>query len=634
MKWNINFEVMSLITQYILYWYYKRSSRLHLVRHNVYMQLLVISMIASVLNVVSAEVEYLMGAKCIWLLYILNGAYFIFYEMAIFSIFMYGMTYLGYYSYLKRHLLVYSLPILSVVLTILSSPITHAIFSISSGGVYSRSTYYFFINVPIYIYAVVLMVCMSKCTIKHPVRNNVCMLVAYALVVIGTGANYVSSKSLLMAPFITFALMIVYLTFESPHFYISVGTQAYNAHGFDALIDQYKELGEKYYCCGFFSKNINTYRSYYGYNTTDRGLKSVASWVRHEFSDSNVFYLGEGVFVLTNTKPFDEELFRDTILNRFVSKFNDEKGRSLYFTSTVFVVDDTQSFEDASDIVAGINYVRREEVDRSEDGIYHIDLSVSKTLKSDIEMLALIERRVLSGDVEVYFQPIISSKTKKVVGAEALCRLFDDDNNVVSPGIFIPLAERSGLIERLGMAVFDRVCQYVVSHDLDAMGIKFINVNISPVQYQDRNLVDSFKAIADSYNVDFGLFDFEITETVDDSSIMIDTQLPRFKDLGASISLDDFGSGSSNLTRLISYPIDVAKLDMGLVWNYFEGRDRIMESVITMFKNENLKIVAEGVETHAMGIKLSSMGCDYLQGFYFSKPLPMDEFDEYVEKNK
>ena len=244
----------------------------------------------------------------------------------------------------------------------------------------------------------------------------------------------------------------------------------------------------------------------------------------------------------------------------------------------------------------------------------------------------ILQTKMKQHDIAVYLQPIYSTVSKKIEGAEALVRLEDEAYGTIYPNDFIPLAEMSGEILELGLIIFETVCKYVKTHDLKKMGIEFISVNLSPVQFQDINLIESLYEIAMKYEIDFSIFDFEITETFVEQEQLVETQLKRFSQYGASLSLDDFGKGSSNLERLVNYPFSIAKLDLSLVWNYFNGTNKIMEDVIHIFKEEQLKIVAEGVEDEAMVHGLTSLNCNYLQGYYFAKALTMPEFDRYVSE--
>jgi EAL domain-containing protein (putative c-di-GMP-specific phosphodiesterase class I) len=127
------------------------------------------------------------------------------------------------------------------------------------------------------------------------------------------------------------------------------------------------------------------------------------------------------------------------------------------------------------------------------------------------------------------------------------------------------------------------------------------------------------------------MFDFEITESSMDDLGILKKQLLRLQSSGAELSLDDFGTGTSNLTRLMELPIHVVKLDMDIVFSFFSGRAKLLPDLVRMFQNASMQIVVEGVETAEMKAVLAEMGCDYEQGYFFSKPVPAQEFIEYIQ---
>ncbi|MBP5280194.1 MAG: EAL domain-containing protein, partial [Erysipelotrichaceae bacterium] len=164
--------------------------------------------------------------------------------------------------------------------------------------------------------------------------------------------------------------------------------------------------------------------------------------------------------------------------------------------------------------------------------------------------------------------------------------------------------------------------------------IEFINVNLSPAQCLNSMLSSELSAIAAKYDVSMNMIDFEITETAAEDFLSIQKQIYLLQKEGAELSLDDFGAGTSNLTRLMNLPIHVVKIDMEVAQSYFKEEVSFLPDLIRMFQNANMKIVVEGVETEEMKNMLMSLDCDYLQGFYFSKALPEDEFIAFMEENK
>ena len=204
----------------------------------------------------------------------------------------------------------------------------------------------------------------------------------------------------------------------------------------------------------------------------------------------------------------------------------------------------------------------------------------------------------------------------------------------IPPNEFIRVAERNGDITELGRQIFDRVCRFVNNENVVNQGIEFINVNLSPAQCLDDDLSADLSGIAFKHGVPMNMFDFEITESFIDDHQAIVNQMTRLQASGAELSLDDFGTGTSNIAQLLKLPIHVVKLDMSVVHSYFKGESKLLPDLIQMFRNSNMKIVVEGVETVDMKTQLAEMGCDYEQGYFFSKPVPPSAFLAYLRATR
>jgi EAL domain-containing protein (putative c-di-GMP-specific phosphodiesterase class I) len=219
----------------------------------------------------------------------------------------------------------------------------------------------------------------------------------------------------------------------------------------------------------------------------------------------------------------------------------------------------------------------------------------------------------------------------RIVGAEALARLHDPKLGFIPPDEFIRVAERTGDIMEVGRQIVTRVCEFLSSARPEQLGIQRISINLSPAQCMNEELVEEMSEIAERYGVSMRMFDFEITESSMDDLGILKKQLLRLQSSGAELSLDDFGTGTSNLTRLMELPIHVVKLDMDIVFSFFSGRAKLLPDLVRMFQNASMQIVVEGVETAEMKAVLAEMGCDYEQGYFFSKPVPAQEFIEYIQ---
>lgn len=263
-------------------------------------------------------------------------------------------------------------------------------------------------------------------------------------------------------------------------------------------------------------------------------------------------------------------------------------------------------------------------------------------LKSDaeIERIEKLVKNALSENrLEVYFQPIYNVKEKKYTSAEALIRMKDDEGNNISPGVFIPIAEKSSVIIDIGAFVIEEVCKLLSTENLSAFGLEYIEVNISMVECLQSNLASNILSVLKKYGIASSQINLEITETsASEFTDIVDTNIKTLSSKNISFSLDDFGTGYSSLSRILSLPLKLIKIDKSLVQAPFINRDKksmiLLDNFIKTAFAAGFDIVAEGVETNEMAKHVIALGCTYIQGFYFSKPLSKTDFVDVIRLNK
>lgn len=265
---------------------------------------------------------------------------------------------------------------------------------------------------------------------------------------------------------------------------------------------------------------------------------------------------------------------------------------------------------------------------------------VIKATKEAIEkhQRSAIISHILKGAVrnksfDVYFQPIYSFEDQAFSAAEALVRLQDPELGFIPPDEFIPIAEQNGLILEVGDIVFHKVCEFLQSSEVTDLGIRYVEVNLSMVQCMQEDLHKHLKAIMDRYEIPYNMIDFEVTETfsTSDNRILMNN-MSNLIDSGCTFAVDDYGTGFSNADYLIEFPFDLVKIDKSVVWSATDNEKamKVLEHTAAMIRSLGLKIVAEGVETFEQVLMLRSMRCEFLQGYYFSKPLPPDQYIEFL----
>lgn len=237
---------------------------------------------------------------------------------------------------------------------------------------------------------------------------------------------------------------------------------------------------------------------------------------------------------------------------------------------------------------------------------------------------AALRRAIDTDQLELYFQPQRSAKTKQCVGLEALLRWNSPDDGVVPPADFMSVLEETGLIVPVGRWVIRRACQHIVAWRAAGLPIVPVAVNVSARQFHDRELASDIEFALQDYDVSPSLLEIEITETTMMSSLAdTDLILGRLKALGVGISIDDFGTGYSSLAYLKRFPIDKLKIDIAFVRDIATDPDdaAIVMAIISMAHTLKLDVVAEGVETADQAEFLRKNGCDHLQGYLISRPL-------------
>jgi len=244
-----------------------------------------------------------------------------------------------------------------------------------------------------------------------------------------------------------------------------------------------------------------------------------------------------------------------------------------------------------------------------------------------------LRRAITDAEFELYYQPQIDIINNTVIGAEALIRWNDPQNGQVSPMEFIPIAEKNGMIIEIGIWVFKQVCKHLRNCIDTGKTPVQIAINLSAVQFNDKNLVTTIEQILKQENLSSMWIELEITESAimenADEAVKI---LQKLSDLGIRISIDDFGTGYSSLAYLKRFPIDKLKIDREFISGLPDNKnDAILTTtIINLSSGLEIDVLAEGVETKEQVDFLHQQGCQYIQGYYYSKPLTEDDFAAYI----
>lgn len=367
----------------------------------------------------------------------------------------------------------------------------------------------------------------------------------------------------------------------------------------------------------------------------DEFMPQVISFLKSLPKDVLVFKNIRREFVIVLEKQEGViDLYHD-IAARFDHGFElAEIGSTVRVEPLIIVMPSVKAIADGAEFIETIEYYENNyrEYARGEALILNEELLNRKREADLIENLII--DAIQNDRVEVFYQPIYSLKEKKFISAEALVRILKSDGSLIPPGVFIPVAEVTGSMEKLGEIIFEKVCRFAEVEKPEQYGIEFIEVNLSVTQAENVMLAETYKNIIRRFKVDPSFINLEITETTQISNRHnLLKNMDQLIESGMHFSIDDFGSGQSNLNYMIDLPVRIIKLDMSLVKNYFvnEKAQFVIKSTISMAHDIGLSVVAEGVETVEELSAMESLGIDYIQGYFFSKPIPAKDFVKFLE---
>lgn len=309
-------------------------------------------------------------------------------------------------------------------------------------------------------------------------------------------------------------------------------------------------------------------------------------------------------------------------------------GHELYTSASIGIAVYPEDGNNSGSLIknADIAMYKAKELGANDYYFYNSGLKVK--LERRISLTTRLAKALESNNIKVYFQPIIDLKTGKIVSAEALARWKIGKDRLIPPYEFIETAEESGLIGILGEQVFRTSCRNFSKWQEAGYKELSLAVNLSAKQLNDRTFYDKTKNIVDQYDIDNSKIIFEITESLAikdfEKSLALIRQLNKW---GVRISLDDFGTGYSSLGYLKRFPLHSIKIDKLFISDVpdNENDNQLIEGIVSMAQSLGLKVVAEGVENADQVDFLRAIGCDECQGYYYSHPLPEDEFFNYLK---
>ncbi|MDD2958507.1 MAG: EAL domain-containing protein [Lachnospiraceae bacterium] len=504
---------------------------------------------------------------------------------------------------------------------------------IGTDGRYSYGVMAMTVYCSIAVYVLLIMVQLfrgQKWFEKNEKRNILYGVIVWTMIAV---IQFFHPTLLLSSMGVALMTLFVYISFENPREYMDYEIpHALNDRAYDVVMQNQTAQKKPFFYVSLAIVNENLLRNTYGNQELLRILDTLAARME-EHCHTVIYHSDKGV--ITAILP-DREAALDPKLTEVLHKTGRELNEMADLRISIL---ECPAYAASPEEIRNVSFFVNQ---NKKDFPPNARIVIEKKIIDQLNYLEMIERivqkAICEDGLEVYYQPIYSVKQGRFVSAEALVRLKDRDTaGYISPEIFIPIAEKRNMIGELGKIVFEKVCRFYSDYRLEQMGVEYIEVNLSGKQIVDRQLPAQLLQCAKKWGVSPGHLNLEITETAAvEAEERLKDHMRILQNAGFGFSMDDFGTGYSNLSEMRNTEFDLIKLDKSLIWPCFEAESRealvILDACVNMIHRLGKQIVAEGVETKEQAELLSEKGIAYLQGYYYSRPLPEQAYLQFMLK--
>lgn len=485
-----------------------------------------------------------------------------------------------------------------------------------------------YISVAFYMVFIYIDVIRYRMTIG--IHKSAAILTGASAWIVAAVIQYFNPELLVSGIAVVLMIFFIYLSFENPKEHIDVETNMFNKRAFHLMLSEAIESKKSFYIVNVCVDDMKIINNNLGYVTGKKLIREMGQYIA-QCTDTRVYHIqSDSMTLMLKCSGEDTVKYLQQLDERFREMWKC-KDNNIYVKAHTDVIKCPKYASTSDEIYDTISYMS-EENGHDHQFIHTINEQYLENKRRHDTVQDIVYRAINEDGFDIYYQPIFSVKDNGFVTAEALVRLKDRQTiGFISPEEFIPIAEKSGMIMKLGEIVFRKVCAFAQENDLKNMGIHYIEVNLSGIQCIDYFLPEQLHCIMQEYQIAPDFINLEITETAAVSSgEMLLRNMLKLRELGCSFSMDDFGTGYSNLSQMSDVNYDLIKIDKSLIWPCFGENSQnpivILKNVVNMLLQMGVKIVAEGVETKEQLDYLTELGVDYMQGYYYSKPISESDY--------
>lgn len=573
---------------------------------------------------------------------IFTYVYFVFHNVTpvMYLLFIFSVTRTGYWMSRKDRMMITFIPYGLTNLALVVNMFTGIFFTVTSEEGYKRGPgiYMFYIIAFMYASWGIAYLFRKKNVVVRSKWHS--LFVMYVVNFTALAFQFFFPQYLIEMITTAMAELFITLLVLKPEDYIdySTGMPSYRAYVSEVRKITATNNREKIVVLRFL--NATELRRYLGNDEYMNFINDAIDSIRIELGGKTLSYdmyfeQPGRIYVIMDNYDFDCKTAIGSAIERFANDIRELEDRGAKIIPRFCEINYPDDTTDANTIInVGQSFHRYIPYEQ----VYTLakDIIDSDRFRIENNMDTILNRAIREKKFEMYYQPIYSVKEKRFVSAEALIRLKDEEFGFISPALFIPAAEKKGLMIPIGDFVLESVFRFISETDFHELGLSYIELNLSVAQCLQIELSEKILALEKKYHVNPERVNLEITETTyENIGDITDMNIRTLSDNGFSFSLDDYGTGYSNMQRISKLPLKIIKIDKTLVDDMQnQSGMSVMENTVAMMKDIRKEIVAEGVETEDQLNFLSGLGVDFIQGYYFSKPLPEKDFVEFIrEKN-
>lgn len=494
------------------------------------------------------------------------------------------------------------------------------------------------VNLGVELYLIFAAYLLLKYTRTLSSEKAIALWIYYLLMLLGIPIRIVTKSSSVFEFSISISLLLCVYTFQNPSEFIDRMSGAGTRNALNFYISTGLIQKRQFTILGIHVDKLAVILGVEPMEVASDMLNQITAYLKKLCPEGNLFYPSEADFMMifpdvTPDEPIIEKTV-EQIRKRFKEpwKIRGEEVKLIQSPYTIGFPDEADSLDRFSEVRSVISKA----ILRQNREILRVSDLNLKTVEHDKKIDNIVKHALDDGHLEVYYQPIYTPATGKFSSCEALLRLKDPQLGFISPAVFMPIAERNGTILAIDRFVLSSVCEMLSGSAARKYGLEYVEVNLSIVDCIQTNLAENVLKTMNKYDVKPSEINLEITETSEEGiNAVMENNVHKLMAAGVGFSMDDFGTGYSNIARVASMPVKIFKLDKSIIQSAFDSEVNymVMYNMVKIIKSLGKEIVAEGVETGEQARQIIKLGCDHIQGFFYSRPMPKDQFIDFLKEH-